>query len=188
MRDHARKCVKVFAFLFGPFKTVLEIGSYRTEEGGGDQVNLRPIFPGAEYIGTDMRAGPGVDLVHNFELDRFEVGVQPDCVLAMETIEHCFDFQAFIREIRRILPDEGMVLLSSHQNFPYHPHPGDYWRFTPEGMTELLERNGLHATVGSNDPTHNPDTVVGLGKKGAPIPQETRIDFLTRCNLRGFRI
>ena len=45
---------------------ILEIGSYKVE-GQEELIDLRPLFPGREYYGVDMREGPGVDMVQNVE-------------------------------------------------------------------------------------------------------------------------
>ena len=48
---------------------VLEIGSYQVE-GQEHIADLRSLFPGKEYVGTDFRAGPGVDRVENVAIRR----------------------------------------------------------------------------------------------------------------------
>ena len=49
--------------------------------------DLRSLFPGKEYIDTDMREGPGVDLV----LDLYDIDLPDDsisAVLCLDTVEH----------------------------------------------------------------------------------------------------
>ncbi len=46
-----------------------EFGAYRVQ--GTPEEDLRPLFEGMEYIGSDMREGPGVDQVldlHDIDL------------------------------------------------------------------------------------------------------------------------
>src|SRR5512147_449507 len=54
------------------------------QEGSAD---LRPLFPGKEYIGADTRESPGVDRVldlHHLDLPDASVGT----VLVIDTFEH----------------------------------------------------------------------------------------------------
>src|SRR5215471_18498684 len=45
---------------------IVEIGSYQVP--GQEQIaELRGLFPGKEYIGIDVRPGPGVDLVEDVQ-------------------------------------------------------------------------------------------------------------------------
>src|SRR5258707_1552657 len=86
---------------------ILEIGSYLVsgQEGIGD---LRPLFPGRDYIGLDMRPGPGVDLVGDVEaldLPTASVGT----VLALSTFEHVQHFWRGFDEVFRVLrPDRAL--------------------------------------------------------------------------------
>ena len=45
---------------------IVEIGSYQVE-GQQEIANLRSLFPGRDYLGIDMRPGPGVDCLANVE-------------------------------------------------------------------------------------------------------------------------
>lgn len=120
--------------LSGP---VLEIGSYQVP-GQENVANLRPFFANQEYIGMDIRPGPGVDQVGNVEALPFadhSVGT----VLALNTFEHVARFWRGFAEVERILKPDGVFILSCPFYFHIHNHPSDYWRFTPESLDVLLE-------------------------------------------------
>jgi SAM-dependent methyltransferase len=116
---------------------VLEVGSYQVA-GQEDLIDLRGLFPGRAYTGTDFRPGPGVDLVANVEslpLPPRSVGT----VLAFSVFEHVKRFWKGFDEVRRVLRPDGVFLVSTPFYFHVHAYPHDYWRFTPEAFDTLLE-------------------------------------------------
>lgn len=116
---------------------ILEIGSYQVEEQGS-LVNLRDFFPGKSYIGVDFRPGPGVDCVADVEhlpQESRSVGT----VIALNTFEHVRRFWVGFEEIHRVLRPDGVFFVSCPFYFHQHAFPNDYWRFTPEALTLLLE-------------------------------------------------
>ena len=61
-----------------------------------------------------------------------------DCVACMEILEHTLDPFGAIREIRRILKQSGLLLISAPLNFRIHGPLPDCWRFTEHGYKVLL--------------------------------------------------
>jgi SAM-dependent methyltransferase len=121
--------------LFGLREPIVEFGSLQVEDGQPNE--LRGLFAGRDYIGTDLRAGPGVDRVEDLRALSFETG-SVGTALCLDTLEHCADPLAACRELHRVLADRGVCALSSVMFFPVHGYPQDYWRFTPEGLRLLL--------------------------------------------------
>src|SRR4051812_40270657 len=81
---------RALAETFSLPEPILEIGSYQVE-GQESLANLRSLFPAKQYLGIDMRPGPGVDCVANVEsLPQRTASV--GTVLALNTFEHvkCF--------------------------------------------------------------------------------------------------
>ena len=113
-----------------------------------------------------MREGKGVDRIldlHAIDLADASVGT----VISCDTFEHVEYPRRAIEEIHRILKPDGVVVLTSVMNFPIHAYPNDYWRFTPEGFRSLLNVFN-HVFVGEFGlEAAHPETVVGLGFKGA---------------------
>jgi SAM-dependent methyltransferase len=66
-----------------------------------------------------------------------------DVVLCTETLEHVLDPSAFVGEMRRCLRPGGRLVLTAPFAARWHFIPYDYWRFTPSGLSALLERNGF---------------------------------------------
>ncbi len=64
-------------------------------------------------------------------------------VFSQETMEHVADpFQA-VREMGRVLKQDGVLYLQVPFVLGYHPDPEDYWRFTHSGVRRLIEQAGL---------------------------------------------
>jgi len=142
---------------------VYEFGSYRVE-GQNELANLRALFPNKQYIGSDIRPGPGVDMI----LDVQKIALPDESagtVVCCEVFEHITDPQSAIREIYRILKPGGTAIISSPMHYHIHEEPHDYWRFTPYGMKFLLSPLSAHYVIAKGSP-YDPYHVVGVGVKG----------------------
>jgi len=93
----------------------------------------------AEYIGTDFQNGVDVDVVADihslstvFGENRF------DAVISTSTFEHVqYPWIAAV-EICKVLRPEGLVFIHTHQTYPLHAYPNDYWRFSTDGLKTLF--------------------------------------------------
>jgi SAM-dependent methyltransferase len=139
---------------------VVEIGS-RQVEGHPELSDLRPLFPGKEFIGCDMLEGMGVDRIENIHKLTFEdnsVGT----LIMLDTLEHVqYPFKA-MEEVKRVLKPDGIVIMSSVMLCEIHGYPHDYWRFTPQGFETLLE-NFAALRVYYDLPEKYPRSVFGIG-------------------------
>jgi SAM-dependent methyltransferase len=142
---------------------IYEFGSYRVE-GQDELADLRPLFRGFEYVGSDIREGPGVDTildVQNINLPDESVGI----VICCEVFEHIKDPQKAIREIYRILKPGGIAIISAPMHYHIHEEPNDYWRFTPFGISYLLNMFQSRY-INSKGPNYDPYHVIAVGIKG----------------------
>jgi Methyltransferase domain len=141
---------------------IVEFGSMQVESGQPN--DLRPLFEGRRFIGTDLREGPGVDRVEDLRELSFADG-EVGTAVCLDTLEHCADPFAACREMRRVLADVGVCIITSVMMLGIHAHPNDYWRFTPEGFRVLLDGFEGVDVAGVGDPGH-PFFVFGIGAKG----------------------
>lgn len=147
---------------------VLEIGSFIVD----GQYNLqcrKTIEPMVgEYVGLDMRWGPGVNVVCDAKAMPPDWTESFDIVICLDTIEHMDWPHEMMPEITRVLKPGGVCYLSSVFDFAIHGFPNDYWRFTPEGIKLLLERGKLHVLEYEGvdgSPNWKPVVTRGVGKK-----------------------
>ena len=188
-REHMRKTIKQFVKITAkclPFpEPIYEFGALQVP-GQEGIANLRSIFPDYDYVGVDMREGPGVDRIlnlHNIDLTAESVG----SVLCLDTLEHVEYPHQAMQEIHRVLSStHGMVVISSVMNFQIHGYPNDYWRFTPSAFESLL-KPFKHSFVGFAGKESFPRTIVGVGFKGdAPDLSEFKEEYRQWQNAQKF--
>ena len=163
MREIIRHLTKIVAETMPIAEPIYEFGSFQVPDQIGF-ADLRPFFLGYEYVGCDMRDGPGVDRIlnlHSIELPDESVGT----VLIMDTLEHVEFCREAMSEVYRILKPDGILAMSSHMDCPIHNHPADYWRFTPAGFESLLQEFPFSYVEFVGDELF-PETVVGISCKG----------------------
>lgn len=112
---------------------VLELGSLDVNG------SVRGLFPNAQlYVGIDCRRGRGVDVQAWASSLPFPDGIF-DLVVTTEMLEHDLAFWWSLEEARRVMKPGAVLLVTCRGfGFPKHDHPGDYYRFTPEGLGRLL--------------------------------------------------
>ncbi|HJR25988.1 MAG TPA: methyltransferase domain-containing protein [Acidimicrobiales bacterium] len=64
-------------------------------------------------------------------------------VLSTQQLEHVNDPALVLAEARRVVRPDGRLLLSTHGVWAHHPDPRDLWRWTQEGLEELVTRAGF---------------------------------------------
>lgn len=95
------------------------------------------------YIGIDLPANPGADLHMNPGGQAPLVDASADMVLSSQVLEHVPCPQEYLAEARRLLKPGGLLILSTHGYWRYHPDPQDFWRWTREGLQKEIERAGF---------------------------------------------
>lgn len=107
----------------------------------------RALFQVDEYVGLDIdseatRRRAVADVLYDGGRFPFEDG-RFDAVLCNQVLEHIFDPDAFVAEIRRVLAPGGRLLLTVPFVWDEHEQPWDYARYSSFGLRALLERHGL---------------------------------------------
>ena len=109
------------------------------------------LFSNADsYIGVDVEVSGHDHSVCESRVDVFYDGkvlpfvdAQFDSVVCFEVLEHVFNVDELLREMRRVLKPDGLLLLSVPFAWNEHEAPYDFARYTSFGLTHLLERNGF---------------------------------------------
>lgn len=162
MQESVKLFVKVLAQAIPAAGPVYEFGSLQVP-GQGGWADLRAFFPGVEYVGCDMRPGPGVDRVEDLERGLAIPDGEAAVVLSLETLEHVFDVSTAVGEMKRVLrSDEALLAISSVMRFKIHGYPHDFWRFTPQCFVRLLSEMDLCLVGWIGDPGF-PVSVFGVG-------------------------
>lgn len=117
--------------------------------GAGD-APYRPLFEahGYDYVDCDIGEQAKVRIVPGKPVPL--PSGQAALVLSFQVLEHVWDLDAYLGEARRLLADDGRLLLSTHGAWLYHPHPTDYRRWTRSGLEAELSSRGFvcERTVG----------------------------------------
>lgn len=143
-----------------------------------------PLFAANEYVRADHTEMPGVDYRINEDGTLPELGSESfDVLLSTQVLEHVPDPAAYLGEALRLLRPGGILLLSTHGTFSDHPCPGDYWRWTRQGLQVLLDRCGFpqadisHLTCGSRAAWFLMDQTI---LQQRPVPPRTSLPAAQR--------
>jgi SAM-dependent methyltransferase len=123
---------------------VAATGQVAIDLGCGSQP-YRAIFAsrGLIYRGADIGSGD-LRIDETGRVDTADGSA--DLVLSFQVLEHVRDVDRYLKEARRILRDQGWLILSTHGTWLYHPHPEDHRRWTREGLLAEIARHGFETT------------------------------------------
>lgn len=115
--------------------TVLELGSRARSA-----VTRRHRIPARlDYVGLDILPGPNVDLVGDaHELSRLFPERRFVAVFSTSVFEHLVMPWKVALELNRVLAPGGIVYTATHQTWPPHEEPWDFWRFSKHSWAALF--------------------------------------------------
>ena len=164
MREQTATFIRMFFDKHPQFnpKNVLDVGSLDEDE------TMRKALSRGNYIGVDMRKGPGVDrvvnghdLVKEFGEDSF------DMVMCFDTLEHDDAFWKTVEQMKKVLKPQGYLLIGVPSNHtPLHRHPMDYWRFMDDSFQVLFDNmNDFYMEIQKDNPAYEGnDEIYGWGQ------------------------
>jgi hypothetical protein len=132
---------------------VVEIGSLDVNG------SVRDLFPGTDYTGIDLLAGPGVDVVG--DVVDYSHSTPVDLVLCLEVLEHSDHPAEVCKSAGRLLDREGsdplgrngaLILTAAGPGRPPHaadgtdqgPHPGEWYRnISEDDLNTYLDEAGF---------------------------------------------
>jgi len=106
----------------------------------------RALFPNAEYFRADLATVPNTNFVID---DKAQTSAPPgffDIVLSTQVLEHCPSPSDYLHECHRVLKQTGRLLLTTHGLFEDHHCPGDFFRWTEDGLRLILHECGFQVT------------------------------------------
>lgn len=140
---HLSELRRAYEEIASNFESALR-GAELVDYGCGN-MPYRPLFePNVKsYVGCDL---PGNEMAsrHLDEDGRlpFDDGTV-DVVLSSQVLEHVPDPVLYVGEAFRVIRHNGLLILSTHGVWRYHPDPTDYWRWTCDGLRRQIEQSGF---------------------------------------------
>jgi SAM-dependent methyltransferase len=118
--------------------SVLELGSLQSISGRSTL--HRDWVPHAgEFLGTDIEDGSDVDVVADLHRLTEVVGSERfDVILSCSTFEHLKYPTLAAHELMKALKVGGVLYIQTHQSFPLHGYPNDYFRFSQDALASLF--------------------------------------------------
>lgn len=120
---------------------ILEIGSR-----GSTSIKFRNRLPKQwEYTGVDIKEGDNVNYVGDVhKLSSLVRGRDFDVIYSSSVFEHLAAPWLVAIECAKVLKVGGYVFTATHNTWPLHEAPWDYWRFTKFSWQSLFnERTGF---------------------------------------------
>lgn len=117
---------------------VLELGTRQSVPGRSTRHEAW-VPHAAEFLGVDREPGPDVDVAA--DIHRLSAVLGPerfDIVISCSTFEHLKYPHLAALEILKVLAIGGLLFVQSHQTFPLHHYPADYYRFSREALAALF--------------------------------------------------
>jgi len=117
---------------------ILELGTRRSIPERSTR--HQHLFPNAgEYLGTDIEMGVDVDFVADVHRLTQVTGEESfDIIFTEAGFEHFKYPYLAAHEIMRTLRIGGLLFVQTHQTFPIHAVPHDYFRFSREALASLF--------------------------------------------------
>jgi SAM-dependent methyltransferase len=110
------------------------------EIGGSVGANAHQMFPLAEYANLDLADSDKVktivcDVTKGIPLPPNSV----DLLYSNDAFEHISKPWLAAQNIENVLKPGGIAFIATLFSWRYHPVPGDYYRYTHEGLVELFD-------------------------------------------------
>lgn len=92
-----------------------------------------------EYLGSDIESGVDVQVVADAHQLSKVVGEERfDIIIACSTFEHLKYPHLAAHQLMKALKIGGILYIQTHQSFPLHAYPYDYFRFSREALAGLF--------------------------------------------------
>lgn len=123
------------AFRNHPRPSVLELGS-RARSG----ISRRERFGSARYVGLDIMPGENVDLVGDVHKLSKLTRQKFDFVFSVSVFEHLMMPWKVAVELAKCMNSGGLVFVYTHQSWPIHDAPWDFWRFSRDSWDAIFNK------------------------------------------------
>ena len=115
---------------------VLSIGSMDDKDRQGGF--YKDYFVSADsYLTSSPESEHKCDLLLDIRDMNEIAGEEFDCIYCSGVLEHVFEYQKAMAEIKRVLKPGGVLLLGVPFKQAIHMAPTDYWRFTKFALEKI---------------------------------------------------
>jgi len=132
LKDFIGRCAQ----MEGP--RVLELGTKRSYAERSTRHDSW-IPNASEFIGSDIENADDVDLIADVHKLSETVGTESfDVIISCSSFEHFKYPQLAAHQIMKTLKIGGLLFIQTHQSYPIHSSPHDYFRFSREALAALF--------------------------------------------------
>ena len=108
----------------------------------------RSLFNVEKYVGLDFEnvghphLNESIDVFYDGKAIPF-ADKHFDAIFSTEVFEHVFNLEEMLKELNRVLKQNGKMLITCPFSICEHEVPHDFARYSSFGIKDLLERNGF---------------------------------------------
>jgi len=122
--------------------SVLELGTLRWDPGF--PTHHKVWAPHASrYVMSDVAPGTDVDVVADAHTMAEDIDGSFDAIIAVSVWEHLRQPWVAAAQMAQLMSQDAIAFVCTHQTFPIHGYPHDYFRFTDRALAALFEDVGL---------------------------------------------
>jgi SAM-dependent methyltransferase len=112
--------------------------------GGSRKSGYHELLKGVEkfdVVNLDEKTEPD----YRFDLEQpFPLAAGAyDGVLALNILEHIYNYRSFVSECHRVVKRDGTLVIAIPFMVQVHPSPHDYFRYTEEALQKMLAEAGF---------------------------------------------
>lgn len=125
--------------------SALELPGEVLDLGGSRRSGYHELIKGEHEI-TVINLDPDTmpDVLADLEQPLSLSSERFDAVLAINILEHLYNYLGLVSESYRVLKPSGRIIIGVPFLMPVHPSPQDYWRFADSALRGLLRDAGFH--------------------------------------------
>jgi len=110
---------------------------------GCSDMPYKSFFKDYNYIGIDIEGNDLADGVVDFDSNSSLDNEVCEVILSTQVLEHVRKPDNYLKECHRMLKKDGLLVLSTHGHWIYHGVPTDFWRWTSDGLKEVIKEQGF---------------------------------------------
>ena len=118
---------------------------------GSHNLDHRAHCRRAKWVTTDIEAGDEVDIVADLQTLWQTCEQRFDGVFCPAVLEHIERPWTALYSMSQVLKSGGALFIQTHQTFPLHGYPADFYRFSTGALESLCRDAGLEIVLSGYD-------------------------------------